>query len=77
MSVYSGVEEDIPLEIPTPRGKSMVMTTFVDANLLFCRATGHSVSGILHMMNMTPVDWFTKLQNTVESATYGLECMAA
>ena len=76
-SVYSGIEEDIPTDIPAPRGKSIVMTTYVDANLLFCRATGRSVSGILHMMNFTPVDWFTKLQNTVESATYGSEFMAA
>ena len=53
------------------------MSTYVDANLLFCRATGRSVSGILHMMNMTPIDWFTKKQNTVETATYGSEFMAA
>jgi hypothetical protein len=77
MSVYSGITEDIPEDIPVPRGKDMVMSTYVDANLLFCRATGRSVSGILHMMNSTPVDWFTKLQNTVESATYGSEFMAA
>jgi hypothetical protein len=53
------------------------MSTYVDANLLFCRATGRSVSGILHLINSTPVDWFSKKQNTVEAATYGSEFMAA
>ncbi|WP_371067958.1 hypothetical protein, partial [Salmonella enterica] len=40
MSVYSGVEEDIPENVPHPKGKSVVMSTYVDANLLHCRATG-------------------------------------
>ena len=60
MSVYNGVEEDIPDDIPVPKGKHIVMSTYVDATLLFCRATGRSVLDILHMMNNTPVDWFTK-----------------
>jgi hypothetical protein len=77
MTVYSGVHEDIPDDIPLPKGKPIVMSTYVDANLLFCRATGRSASGILHLINMTPVDWFCKKQNTVEAATYGSEFMAA
>jgi len=28
-------------------------------------------------LNLTPIDWFSKLQNTVETATYGSEfCVA-
>ena len=39
--------------------------------------TGHSATGILHFLNQTPIDWFSKHQNTVETATYGSEYNAA
>ena len=32
-----------------------------------------SVTGILHLVNQTPVDWYCKRQATVERATYGSE----
>ncbi len=35
--------------------------------------TGRSVTGVLHMMNKTPIDWYSKKQGTVETATYGSE----
>jgi hypothetical protein len=39
--------------------------------------TGRSVTAILHMINQTPLDFFTKKQATVETATYGSEYVAA
>jgi hypothetical protein len=40
--------------------------------------TGHSATGILHLMNLTPIDWYSKRQDTaVEKATYGSEFVAA
>src|SRR5687768_11416230 len=36
-----------------------------------------SVTGILHMFNATPIDWYSKKQATVETATYGSEFVAA
>ncbi|CAJ1953823.1 unnamed protein product [Cylindrotheca closterium] len=36
-----------------------------------------SVTGIIHMMNGTPIDFFSKKQSTVETATYGSEFVAA
>jgi len=39
--------------------------------------SGRSVTGILHLLNMTPIDWYSKLQSTVETATFGSECVAA
>jgi hypothetical protein len=33
--------------------------------------TGCSVTGILHFMNKMPIDWCSKKQATVETATYG------
>ena len=35
--------------------------------------TGRSVTGGLHLVNQTPVDWYCTRQATVETATYGSE----
>ena len=35
------------------------------------------MTGILHMLNATPIDWYSKKQATVETATYGSEFVAA
>ena len=35
------------------------------------------MTGILHFFNKTPIDWFSKLQSTVETATFGSEYVAA
>jgi len=39
--------------------------------------TGKSVTGILHLLNKTPIDWYSKKQPIVETATYGSEFVAA
>ena len=39
--------------------------------------TGRSCTGILHFINQTPVEWFSKRQKQIETATYGSEFMAA
>jgi hypothetical protein len=76
-TVYDSPSEDIPSNAPTPKGKPVRMTTFVDANLMHDLVTGRSCTGVLHFFNQTPVDWFTKRQGQVETATYGSEFMAA
>ena len=52
-------------------------TTYEDANLYHDLTTGRAVTGILHLLNGTPIDWFSKRQDTVETATYGAEFVAA
>jgi hypothetical protein len=39
--------------------------------------TGRSVTGILHLCNQTLIDWYSKRQGTVETATFGSEFTAA
>ena len=39
--------------------------------------TGRAVTGTLHFLNGTPIDGFSKQQNTVETATYGSELVAS
>jgi hypothetical protein len=75
---YNEAVEDIPTDTPTtPLGKFVVIATHVDANLCHDLVTGKSVSGILHWLNGTQIDWFSKKQGAVETATYGSEFMAA
>jgi hypothetical protein len=39
--------------------------------------TGRSITAILHFLNQTPMDWYSKKQATVETATFGSEFIAA
>jgi len=72
-TVYGNPTEEISPNLPVPKGKPVHLTTFVDANLMHDLTTGRSATGILHFLNQTPIDWFCKRQNTVETATYGSE----
>ena len=76
-SVYGDVHEIHPDDMPEPLGKAVTTTTTMDANLNNCLATGKSLTGCLHFLNKTPVDWYSKKQATVETATYGSEFVAA
>ena len=62
---------------PVPKGYLVRTTSFVDANLQHCKVTGKSATGILHFLNQTPIDWFSKHQGTVDTSTYGSEFVAA
>ena len=76
-SVYGNVEEVIPSDAPPPKGNLIEMISFVDANLMHDVTTGRSVTGIIHMLNRTPIDYYSKKQTTIETATYGSEFVAA
>ncbi len=76
-SVYGNVTEELPIDAPPPLGKPVQLTHYVDANLLHDILTGRSVTGCLHFVNATPIDWYTKKQTTVETATYSSEFVAA
>jgi hypothetical protein len=65
-SVYGESNEEVPTDMPTPRGKPVRTSTFEDANLMHDLTTGRSVTGILHLLvNSTPADWLCKLQGRV------------
>ena len=63
--------------MPEPLGEAVTTTTTMDANLNHCLATGKSLTGCLHFVNKTPVDWYSKKQAIVETASYGSEFVAA
>ena len=64
-----GVYDDPKL--PEPKGNPIIMTTYVDSNLLHDYIMGRSCTGVIHLFNKTVMDWFLKIQNNVETATYG------
>ena len=76
-SIYGNVKECKPHDAPKALGNFVTLTHYVDANLMHDISTGRSVTGILHLMNKTPIDWYSKKQATVETATYGSEFVAA
>ncbi len=55
----------------------MTLSHYVDANLYHDLITGQLVTSILHLINKTPFDWYSKKQAIVETATYGSEFVAA
>jgi hypothetical protein len=76
-TIYGDVKEELPPDMPIPKGRTIRTTTYHDANLMHDLITGRSMSGIIHLLNQTPIQWFSKKQNTVETATYGSEFMVA
>ena len=77
LTAYHGATELLPHDMPEPKGKSVNTTSYVDANLYHNLLDGCSVTGILHFINQTPIDWYSKKQGTVETSTYGSEFVAA
>jgi len=71
------VAEDIPDDMPKPVTKPVSITVYVDASHGSDLVTRRSVTGILLCVNKTPVKWYSKRQNTVESSTYGSELVAS
>ena len=76
-TIYGKVTEVIPPNTPKPLRKSIKMITYVDTNLMHGLVMGKSVTGISHLLNQTPVEWFTRRQPTVKTATYGADFMVA
>jgi len=74
-SCYADAKEETPLDAPKPKGKLAPMTSHFDANLHHNLVSGKSVAGILHQLNKTPINWCSKLQSTVETATFRSECV--
>ena len=66
-SVYSGACEQIPHDIPKPLGEHGQTTHYEDANLHHDHATGKAVTAVLHFLNQTPIDAYSKRHHLVSS----------
>ena len=72
-SLYGDVQEEIPIDMPEPLGKEIFMRCFVDADHAGDRLTRRSRTGYIVYLNMAPVYWDSKRQNSVETSTFGSE----
>ena len=73
---YRDSKEAIPDDMPKPRGKIMTTHCFVDANNAADKVTRRSQTGLLIFCNRTPILWFSKIQNSVESSNFGSDFTA-
>jgi hypothetical protein len=74
---YPDACEDIPYDMLTPMGDEARLTVYVDADHARDKVTRRSVTGIVLLVNNTPLVWISKRQKTVETSTYGSELVAA
>ena len=75
--LYPDTREEIPNDLPTSKGPKVRMTDFVYADHTHDLVTRRSITGILVMLNNTPVRWLSKRQTNVETSTYGTELVAS
>ena len=75
--IYGEHDEELLPNMPEPKGKAVRTTSFEDANLYHCHATGKAATGVIHMVQGTIVAWHTQRQGQVETATYGSEFTSA
>ena len=69
-------KEDVPDDMPEPTMKAMRITVFVDADHAHDKKTRRSVTGIIALLNSTPMMWHSKRQGSVETSTFGSEWVA-
>ena len=67
----------MPADAPEPLGKHVVTISYHDANSYHNVLTGRSVAGALNLVNKSVIDWYSKKQAAVETATYGSEFSSA
>ncbi len=60
--LYCDAEEELPHRMPLPRGRSFIMTAFVDASHAANRKTRRSHSGYVIFLNRAPIVWYSERQ---------------
>jgi hypothetical protein len=73
---YPDAGKTPPYDLPEPLKKMVKITAFCDASHADCLVIRRSTTGILIFVNSTPIRWYSKRQNTVESSTYLSEFVA-
>lgn len=74
--LYPDTKEEIPSDSPKPRGKEIQLNGFVDADFAGDKLSRCSYMGIIIYGNMSPLIWYSKKKNTIETSTFGDEFVA-
>ena len=75
-SEYGEQKEDLPPNMPTPRGIGFTMRAFVDSDHAGDSITRRSRTGFIVTLNSSPIYWFSKKQTSVETSSFGSEFIA-
>jgi hypothetical protein len=73
MEFHPDAGEEIPENLAPEKVPRIKMIVYVDADHAHDLVTTISITGILVMMNNTPIRWISKRQKTVETPTHGSE----
>ena len=73
---YGRVKEEIPDNMPEPKGREMMIMAYVEAYQAGCKLTRRSRTGFIIYINQSPIYWLSKKQNGVEKATFNSEFLA-
>ena len=76
-TVYGEHSELKPHNAPETLSNFVTFTHYVNVNLMQDVTTGRSVAGKLHMINKTPIEWYSRKQATTEMPIYGSEFVIA
>ena len=66
-AAYGKCIEELPINMPEPRGPAMVMRAF---------ATRRSRTIFMIFLNNSPICWFSNRQTSVETSSFGSEFVA-
>jgi hypothetical protein len=70
------LQEELPGNMPQPRGMGFTMTANVDADHAADTMTRRSRTGFLVFLNSAPIYWLSKKQASIESSSFGSEFTA-
>jgi hypothetical protein len=68
---YPDAGEEIPKDLPPEKGPRVRIIIYVDADHTNDIVTRRSITGILVMLNDTPIRWIFKRKKTAGASTYG------
>ena len=69
-------KEDLPPNMPEPRGLGFTIVAKVDADHVSDTVTRRSRTGILVYLNCSLIHWWSKKQASIESSSFGAEFIA-
>ena len=74
--LYPDAKDNLPHDMPVPLGKGVNISCFVDTDHAGNKITRRSHTGVIIFLNSSPIIWYSKRRNTVESYTFGSEMVA-
>ncbi len=73
---YPDYQECTPDDMPEPRGNSAQMTCFEDSDHAGDVVSRRSRTGVLILLGMAPILWYSKKQGSIETSSFGSELTA-